>query len=466
MPFILRQVKPVALARVDNEDEAVEGPIDSLADTQIRVLTNIIEQFGDISQRASEIIENIGEECEKINKRTENISARVKNVAKVVTEMKTDEKTQMMIDEQAVSSDWTDSQLFRPETRPKIITEIYQKADPMPNLGVLQEFRDDERLCSSFYSHPGYFFELWKAQFQEAARIEKEKRKEARKEKKKKKANKPERKKVQYVKIKTKNEKRREEMQRLGLLGANPISQQISIDIDNLPGIPGVASREMDAAERSIISLMNTDSVAPCDDVAIGAEYFDEPNQLPNNPSTVGTGDIMLDLQSPPPYVVPVVPEPPSFSPGPPPPPPPSGPPPPPLPNTNGGPPPPPPMHGSSSGPPPPPMQGSSSGPPPPPSNSRPTAKLSLAEQIAQTKLSKAKEPEQAPASVDTRSDLLSQIKMGRQLKKVQKTEQVAKRRMSGMAGMFERELESRRQFFEDSDEEDDYDSDSDWEDE
>ena len=176
MPFILRQIQPVALARVDKEDEAAEGQINSLADIQIRVLTNIIEQFGDISHRASEIIENIGEECEKINKRTEKITARVNHVEKVVADMKTDDKTQMMIDEPAVSSDWTDSQLFTPENRPQIITEIYVKADPMPNLGVLQQFREDEKQCYSFYSHPGYFFELWKAQFQEAARIEKKKR--------------------------------------------------------------------------------------------------------------------------------------------------------------------------------------------------------------------------------------------------------------------------------------------------
>jgi hypothetical protein len=279
MPFILRQIQPVALARVDKEDESVEGPINSLADTQIRVLTNIIEQFGDISHRASEIIENIGEECEKINKRTEKITARVNHVQKVVAEMKTDDKTQMMIDEPAVSSDWTDSQLFTPENRPKIITEIYVKADPMPNLGVLQQFREDDKQCNSFYSHPGYFFELWKAQFQEAARIEKEKRKEERKEKKKKKANKPERKKVQYVKIKTQNEKRREEMQRLGLLGANPVAKQISLDIENLPGIPGVQTRDVDAGERSILSLMNTDSVAPSADIAHPRQDLVAPTQ-------------------------------------------------------------------------------------------------------------------------------------------------------------------------------------------
>ena len=108
-------------------------------------------------------------------------------------------------------------------------------------------------------------------------------------------------------------------------------------------------------------------------------------------------------------------------------------------------------------------MQGSSGPPPPQPSSSGANGKLSLAEQIAQTKLSKAKETGPAPASVDTRSDLLSQIKMGRQLKKVQRTEQVAQRRMSGIAGVFERELGTRRQYFEDSEDEDDSDSDSDW---
>ena len=200
MPFVLRQVQPVSLARVKKDDEEGEGSINSLADIQIRVLTNIIEQFADVSNRAAEIIENIGEECQKINERTEKIAERVSNVKIKVNEMKVDEKTQVMIDEPAVSSDFTDSQLFTRANRPNIITEIYEKADPMPKLSILQEYRDDDRLCSSFYSHPGYFFELWKAEFEEAARLEKEKRKAARKEKRKKKGNKPKRKVVQYKK--------------------------------------------------------------------------------------------------------------------------------------------------------------------------------------------------------------------------------------------------------------------------
>ena len=155
MPFILRQVQPESLARVGKDDKEAEGSINSLADIQIRVLTNIIEQFGDVSNRAAEIIENIGDECQKINERTEKIAERVNKVKSQVAEMKVDEKTKVMIDEPAVSSDWVDSQLFTPENRPAIITEIYEKADTMPKLSILQDYREDDRLCNSFYSHPG-----------------------------------------------------------------------------------------------------------------------------------------------------------------------------------------------------------------------------------------------------------------------------------------------------------------------
>ena len=87
-------------------------------------------------------------------------------------------------------------------------------------------------------------------------------------------------------------------------------------------------------------------------------------------------------------------------------------------------------------------------------------------EQLKQAKLTKAPVVEEAPKTVDERSDLLSQIKMGRQLKKVQKTEKVMQKRLSGMAGIFDEAMKNRREYFE-SDDDDDYDSDSssDWDD-
>jgi len=455
MPFILRQVQPVSLARDGKDDKEAEGSINSLADIQIRVLTNIIEQFGDISNRAAEIIENIGNECQKINTRTEKIAERVSKVKSQVAEMKVDEKTQVMIDEPAVSSDWVDSQLFTPENRPAIMREIYEKADTMPKLSILQEYREDDRLCSSFYSHPGYFFELWKAEFEEAARIEKEKRKAARKEKRKKKGTKPKRKVVQYTHIKTRNEKLREKLEKEGVLVRG---KQISLDIESLPTITR-QSVDIDNTH-TIFSITEHEPSFP-DSAADTSENNICP---PQEESSTILSSHSIGPPPPPPPCTPMTPTAPAGLPAPPeqgpPPPPGQGPPPPPQPG-QGPPPPPPPMIGSSGSPPPPGIPSGPTGPPP-----QQQAKLSLAEQLAQAKLSKPKESAApAPASVDTRSDLLTQIKMGRQLKKVQKTEQVAKRRMSGMAGVFEREMESRRQYFEDSEEEDDYDSDSEWDD-
>ena len=453
MPFILRQIHPVSLARVAKDDEATEGPIDSLADVQIRVLTNIIEQLGDISHHASEIIDNIGIECEKINKRTEKITSRVSNVEKTVAAMKIDEKTPMMVDEQGVSSDFTDSQLFTPENRPNIITEKYMKADPMPNLAVLQQFRDDEKQCNSFYSFPGYFFELWKAQFQEAARIEKEKRREARKERKKHRANKPERTKVKYVKIETQADKMRKKLLEQGMImGQNP-SQNISFDMDMPVPDDILRTGDVDAVEHSILSIMDTNSVAPH---AVIAQPEDTGALPPSSNIPQPVEPVGPSVPPPaPPLSGPPPPPAPSFS-GPPPPPPPSGPPPPPLPSM-GGPPPPP-------GPPA--LQGSSEPRPPPAPTAQSSGGLSLMEQLAQAKLTKAPKVAPAPKTVDDRSDLLSQIKMGRQLKKVQNTEKVKQKRMSGMAGVFENAMMERRGFIESDEDEDEYDSDfSDWED-
>ena len=86
----------------------------------------------------------------------------------------------------------------------------------------------------------------------------------------------------------------------------------------------------------------------------------------------------------------------------------------------------------------------------PPDTVSPQAAKISLAQQLKITKLSKPK----LVLTPAPRVDLLTEIKIGRKLKAIKNMEMKKKRRMSGLAGAFNREIESRRQFLQDSEEE------------
>ena len=66
MPLPQRLVSPVKLSQSHETDQ---GTRDTLADTSINVLGNIINQLENISDHAMDIINNISQECQNINNR-------------------------------------------------------------------------------------------------------------------------------------------------------------------------------------------------------------------------------------------------------------------------------------------------------------------------------------------------------------------------------------------------------------
>ena len=75
-----------------------------------------------------------------------------------------------------------------------------------------------------------------------------------------------------------------------------------------------------------------------------------------------------------------------------------------------------------------------------------------LGAQLANAKLKAVQKKKEEVKEIDTRSDLLSQIKRGRELKKVQQEtdrKDKIKRRQSGFAGWMENAMDERRAYFE-----------------
>ena len=418
MPFTQRQVTPVFLARGDPQG------IDSLADGNINVLNNIIHQLSDLSDHATDIINNITVQCENINQRTDAIVNRVKNVASTINDVPTDVKVDASVIDDPIRGFYKlENQLFTSSTRPTTMSELYEKADVLPNFDLLQPYRDDDKLNRTFYSNPNYFLELWKKQFEEAALAERQKRKEQRKARKeaRKENQKPKRYVHVFTKIETRNDRIRKKAEAEGLLNPqNPekreMAKTLSMDFNNLP-LP----------ERDSIVVDDIVKEKNVDPRLVRQSTF---NPVPEENET----NEAFDIPPPPPFKEDAH-----------------------LQTT------------STSVPPPPPPPGPLPPPPPMPlpafnnDNSKQQPKTNNPSFLDQVKggvqLRKAEPmPEKA---VDTRSDLLSQIKAGRALKKVQKND-VVKKRASGIAGTFEDVMKDRR-FAMESDSEDDTDSDDDF---
>ena len=414
MPFIHRQVAPVFLGRLNKDDGQ---QIKCLADTQIRVLNGVIEQLSDISNQATDIVENIKDDCDKINERTGKIFERVIKVRQKVEEMKTEEKVGAVVEDQVREHQDMDAQFFTPENRPHKIQELYLKADPIPNMDILQPYREDDLKCRHVYSHPGFFFELWKKEFEEAARKEKERRREERKLRKKNRKKEPKRKQVEYTKLKTTTDRYIEEAIRKGTYIPNKAlierklktAAEASVEITDLPLPPPLPAEKISEPPTPLSSLD-----LPPPPVSASPE---PPQHLP----------VILPAPEPP-IVLPQrrAPEAPQAPPAP----------------------------QAPTGPMPPP-------PPPPPVGNQISAG-SMASQIAEAKLNPVVRKETTP-SVDTRSDLLKQIKEKRNLKKVQRRQSLTlKTKKTGIAGIFEKALEDMASAKCYSDDEDDDDSD-DW---
>ena len=118
MPLPQRLVSPVKLSQSHDTDH---GTRDTLADTSIIVLGNIINQLENISDHAMDIISNISVECQNINNRTSSLISRVDKVKEGVASYSTEAKVNADILEDPVIRPHAkmDFQLFSPETRPR-----------------------------------------------------------------------------------------------------------------------------------------------------------------------------------------------------------------------------------------------------------------------------------------------------------------------------------------------------------
>ena len=124
-----------------------------------------------------------------------------------------------------------DACLFQKNSRPQQIQNLYENCEEIPKLRLLEEFWETDlqkKLCVQKYSDPDMFFRNWKEQILEILQKETE---ELRKNRKQKKIAKRSEKTVERKKIVTKNELRRQELLKEGMIQNYKNDTAIDVDI-------------------------------------------------------------------------------------------------------------------------------------------------------------------------------------------------------------------------------------------
>ncbi|NWQ87296.1 WASF2 protein, partial [Burhinus bistriatus] len=377
MPLVTRNIEPRHLCR--QTLPSVRSELECMTNI---TLANVIRQLGSLSKFAEDIFGELFTQANTFASRVSVLVERVDRLQVKVTQLdpKEEEVSLQGINTRKAfkSSTTQDQKLFDRDSLPVPVLETYRTCNTPPPLNILSPYRDDGKEALKFYTDPSYFFDLWKEKMlQDTKDIMKEKRKH-RKEKKEN----PNRGNVNPRKIKT----RKEEWEKLKM------------------GQEFVESK---------------DKHGP-------AGY---PSNMVYQNGSIGSNESMdVNCYPPPPQTDSIVPPPPSFPDD-------SLPPPPvefsyPIDNQRGSgsggtkrsslagsgsappPPPPPPPPG------PPPLSSSGlDGPPPPPPPSDTSA---------------SKPKSSLPAVSDARSDLLSAIRQGFQLRKVEEQREQEKRDVVG----------------------------------
>lgn len=458
MPLVTRNIEPRHLCR-----QTLPSDTSELECRTNITLANVIRQLGSLSKYAEDIFGEICTQASAFASRVNSLAERVDRVQVKVTQLdpKEEEVSLQGINTRKAfrSSTTQDQKLFDRNSLPVPVLETYTSCDAPPPLNNLSPYRDDGKEALKFYTNPSYFFDLWKEKMlQDTKDIMKEKRKH-RKEKK----DNPNRGNVNPRKIKT----RKEEWEKMkmgqefveskeklvssgyqnGSIGSvenvdtasyppppqsdSTSSPSPSFSEDNLPPPPAEFSFPAENQRGSVLAGPKRTSVvspshpppAPPLGSPPGPKPGFAPPPAPPPPPPMGVPPPLPPMGfaspgTPPPPSPPSFPPHPDFAAPPPPPPPPATDypmPPPPLSQPSGGAPPPPPPP-PPPGPPPLPFSGADGQPaaPPPPLSDATKPKSSL------------------PAVSDARSDLLSAIRQGFQLRRVEEQREQEKRDVVG----------------------------------
>ncbi|PIO30425.1 hypothetical protein AB205_0025890 [Aquarana catesbeiana] len=180
MPLVKRNIEPRHLCRGTVPD----GITSELECVTNNTLAAIIRQLSSLSKHAEDIFGELFNEANTFYIRANSLQDRIDRLAVKVTQLDSTVEEVSLQDinmRKAFKSSTTqDQQVVSKESIPNPVTEIYNTSDKPPPLNILTPYRDDKKDGLKFYTDPSYFFDLWKEKMLQDTE---DKRKEKRRQK-------------------------------------------------------------------------------------------------------------------------------------------------------------------------------------------------------------------------------------------------------------------------------------------
>ncbi|XP_056417765.1 actin-binding protein WASF3 [Hyla sarda] len=180
MPLVKRNIEPRHLCRGTVPD----GITSELECVTNNTLAAIIRQLSSLSKHAEDIFGELFNEANTFYIRANSLQDRIDRLAVKVTQLDSTVEEVSLQDinmrKAFKSSTIQDQQVVSKNSIPHPITDIYNTCDKPPPLNILSPYRDDRKDGLKIYTDPSYFFDLWKEKMLQDTE---DKRKEKRRQK-------------------------------------------------------------------------------------------------------------------------------------------------------------------------------------------------------------------------------------------------------------------------------------------
>lgn len=180
MPLVKRNIEPRHLCR----GAVPDGITSELECVTNSTLAAIIRQLSSLSKHAEDIFGELFNEANHFYIRANSLQDRIDRLAVKVTQLDSTVEEVSLQDinmrKAFKSSTIQDQQVVSKNSIPNPVTDIYNTCDKPPPLNILSSYRDDKKDGLKFYTDPSYFFDLWKEKMLQDTE---DKRKEKRRQK-------------------------------------------------------------------------------------------------------------------------------------------------------------------------------------------------------------------------------------------------------------------------------------------
>ncbi|GAA6213931.1 wiskott-Aldrich syndrome protein family member 3-like isoform X1 [Lates japonicus] len=162
MPLVKRNIEPRHLCHA-----AVPGGIgNELECVTNNTLSAIIRQLSSLSKHAENVFGELFNEANTFYVRANSLQDRIDRLAIKVTQLDSSVEEVSLQDinmrKAFKSSTVQNQQVLSKGSTPSSVADMYNSSDRPPPLNALTTYREDSTDAMRFYSDPSYFFDLWK----------------------------------------------------------------------------------------------------------------------------------------------------------------------------------------------------------------------------------------------------------------------------------------------------------------